>query len=523
MLTISRFHAAYHVPQGAADPDLLQGRLDKLVRERLPAIIQDELGHAPAGADAYYVVRRLHLSLWLDAMASEDGDVADRWGKLVAGALVRAILYANGDNVRRFEDGASFVATFLSDLMAGQAWTQWAYEEFRPLEGLSVGETASYLLAARPALLVRVAERLAAAGRLKRLIEAIGERDAKLLWDRGLGFGGLQAAQLPADLPAILAGAAALLSFEGVGPVAFACHRLAAYLQLSIARQRYEPDETLASVAGGLAHLHQLMASRAAPQVWRALAAGEIDSPAAIAGFLASLDAGAAPARDWLLTQLSAPGGAANVGLLASALQPSSNAGTEPVPGRGPQVQIVTSAFAGLALLLPSVRDLGIYERGGRDAVYQALLNAVGPDYATLAASDAGPSLLAGIDPGDADRAARAAVSWPEGRASVGGPVEGTGSGQDDRDAGYLPVTLDVLRLFAQRLRGFEASSPDYLARQFLRLPGHLEIGSESLVVTLHQAPLAMILQINGLTGGQGRVPWLDRRELTVNLPQGSP
>ena len=63
MLTIDRFRAAYHVPEGAPDREGLRVRLDRLVRDRLPAVIESELGRAPSDADAVYVIRRLHLSL----------------------------------------------------------------------------------------------------------------------------------------------------------------------------------------------------------------------------------------------------------------------------------------------------------------------------------------------------------------------------------------------------------------------------------------------------------------------------
>jgi hypothetical protein len=150
--------------------------------------------------------------------------------------------------------------------------------------------------------------------------------------------------------------------------------------------------------------------------------------------------------------------------------------------------------------------------------VYQVLLDALGSEYASLAANDAGPRLLAGIEPQDAERARNTAVAW---LAAVAG--QATATGLDAPDAGYLPVTLEVLRRFAGRLRGFEASSPEYLGRQFLRLPGYIELDEKSVTVTLHQAPLGLVLQMNGFSGGQGPFAWLGGRELTINLPQATP
>jgi hypothetical protein len=512
VLTIDRFHAAYHVPHGTPEPEVLRGRLDRMVRERLPGAIGSARGE-PEGDDVFYVIHRLHLNLWVDALSMEDGDVAERWGRLLAGGVARAILYG-GDNVRRYGGAADYLAAFLGDLVAGQAWTQWEYEQFRPLEDLAVGEAAVHLLSGRPALMLRVAERLQSNGQLDRLTAALGERDAELLWRDGLGFGSVAGRPLPENVEVILRGP--MPSVRLAGGAAFARVRLAAYLQLSIAGRHNEPDGSLAVIAHGLARLRQLMDARPAPHVWEALAGGEIESPAALAAFLGAVPARAAPARDWLIEQLSAPAGSAKVARLVQALRPGSGVEEAPVPDGRARAEVVASAFAGLALLVPAIREAGVFEHGGRDAVYQLLIDAAGPEYASLAADDLGLRLLAGIEPADAERARRKDLKWPE------IDREARGTTDDARSAGYLPVTLAVLGGFARRLRGFEASSPEYIDRQFLRLPGHFELGDEALNVTLHQAPLGMVLQMSGLTGTQGPVPWLDGRRLVVDLPSGS-
>jgi hypothetical protein len=56
-----------------------------------------------------------------------------------------------------------------------------------------------------------------------------------------------------------------------------------------------------------------------------------------------------------------------------------------------------------------------------------------------------------------------------------------------------------------------------------VRLPGRIEVDDGEVEVTLHQAPLGLVLQMNGLTGAQGRLPWLNGRALTIHLPQGAP
>ena len=69
---------------------------------------------------------------------------------------------------------------FLLDLMAGQAWSRWMYDEFRPLQDLSTGQVSAYVLAARPALLPPVAERLARQGRLDDWLRELGPEDTQI-------------------------------------------------------------------------------------------------------------------------------------------------------------------------------------------------------------------------------------------------------------------------------------------------------------------------------------------------------
>src|SRR5690606_25810755 len=123
-----------------------------------------------ADGEAVYRIRRLHLDLWVGA-EMRDGEVTDRWGRLLLQRTVDALLRGAPADVVRYDDDAHFVASFLADVLAGRAWSRWVYDEFAPLKDLPPGRIAALLLAARPALLVPVARRLDASRTLEPLLQ----------------------------------------------------------------------------------------------------------------------------------------------------------------------------------------------------------------------------------------------------------------------------------------------------------------------------------------------------------------
>jgi hypothetical protein len=117
----------------------------------------------------------------------------------------------------------------------------------------------------------------------------------------------------------------------------------------------------------------------------------------------------------------------------------------------------------------------------------------------------------------EAERAREADVTWPDCALWNTPDVNEA----DLQHLGALPCaafTLLALRRFAQGLRGFAESSPAYLAKQFINLPGHLEIDEERVVVHFSRAPLGIVLQMAGLDGDCGPIPWLGNRHLWNNL-----
>jgi hypothetical protein len=73
-----------------------------------------------------------------------------------------------------------------------------------------------------------------------------------------------------------------------------------------------------------------------------------------------------------------------------------------------------------------------------------------------------------------------------------------------------------VLRSFAWRLPGFSRSSLPYLHANFLNVPASFEVQPDRRVVLLGRPPLAVILNITGLSRGTYRLGWLDERPFAL-------
>lgn len=525
MLTIANFEANYFLPSGVPERASVRSRLDRIARQRLLEEIGERLAPSPSDADAVYRIRTLRIDLWLDALGMSDGEIAGRWSRALVEATLRTLLRASPGQMVRYDDHAHFVAAFLGDLMAGQAWSRWVYEEFAPLRGLPIGQVAANLLAPRPALLVDVAARLARDGLLEPLLRRLEPADVRMIWERGLGFGTLPGAIPRGDvLDQMLDALGDGVALEHGGSVdAARRNALRIYLHTVIARPGLAKQAAVGTVSRHLALLHRIWTARPSPWLWKALAAGEVASPAALAPVLGGLGAEMAPARDWLKAMLALPEGRAYLARLVPVVVPeagmagtaTSPEGERPAPARPRQI---ATNFAGLALLLPAIRDLGLHEYLSREGLVQVLLSAVGSRYRPLAWSDAAPGLLAGVPPQMLESAREAEVEWP-GVALWDAPEI---SEADARHLGTSPgavFALLVLRRFAQDLRGFEGSSPAYLAEQFINVPGYLLIDSEKIEAHLSRAPLGIVLQMVGKTGDRGPIPWLDGRRLWVYLP----
>lgn len=498
MLRIHNVRARYFLQPDAsgraASEWHTQRRLDRVVRERLPQTLAGRWARAAQDDGAVYRIRELHVSLWLDGDRHDDQAIAAIWAELLARAVAGALRGGPSANVMRYDDQAHFVAAFLADLLAGRAWSRWMYAEFRPLQGLPAGRIAALLLAPRPELLLPVARRLLARQQWEALLRRLEPADLDLIWDEGPGRA--ITPHLPAleALPPLPAG---LPLEQGEG--SFARNRLRLFVALSA---QGWPAPEAAAVGELMARLQRVWQRRPAPWFWAALARGEIHGSAAIAPLLEGLADGAALAG-WLAPLLPHESGRRYVARLVQALELAPD---RPVS----RPWQFATPYAGLALLLPVLRELALVEQVGPAGLYQILLQAAGPAALPPPWSDGAVAWMAGLSPREAEAARDAVVDWPEVAPEIAAEAAALS---------IQPAALLVLRRFAAGLRGFATSSPAYLAEQIFNQPGHLLVTEETIDVHLARSPLGIVLHMAGRTGEQGAIPWLGGRRLTITLP----
>ncbi|HVG43490.1 MAG TPA: hypothetical protein VM890_02130, partial [Longimicrobium sp.] len=148
-LAVERFRAEYLVPAGHPAPGILRARLDGAARTRLARSLGAALERAlPSDDEGICLIRRLHVDLEVEEEWDE-GRIARAWASRAAHALARLLAAGEGSpeagDLLRFPHRAAYLARFLADLAAGEAWGRWYYAAFdglRPLPASAALRTA---------------------------------------------------------------------------------------------------------------------------------------------------------------------------------------------------------------------------------------------------------------------------------------------------------------------------------------------------------------------------------------------
>jgi hypothetical protein len=107
-----------------------------------------------------------------------------------------------------------------------------------------------------------------------------------------------------------------------------------------------------------------------------------------------------------------------------------------------------------------------------------------------------------------ADEPEGAAVAF-EGEPMIGSPAW---------DRCFDAVSGRLMVHWARWLHGFSGSSIGYLLRQFIRRPGVVCDGNETIRVALQPRPLDMVLRIAGYFEPLARVEWAGERRIEIGL-----
>ena len=138
-LEIRRLRAQYLLPAEHPYPEKIKDRLDRIIRRDLVPSIATALGPWFSDADSsIWLIRELRFESTVN-IAWE----TDQLSRAMTSRLARAFdanLQGDSDdgNVRYFPNRAAYLSSFLTDLAAGSAWSQWYYESFHGLKMLPI-------------------------------------------------------------------------------------------------------------------------------------------------------------------------------------------------------------------------------------------------------------------------------------------------------------------------------------------------------------------------------------------------
>ena len=538
-LTIGRLENCASLPKRWTS---LSPVVDRVAKSVLGPALSRELSAASSARGVVCRMRTLRVKVCVPAKDLTDEILARRWAQAFSRALTNALDRTDSRvEIVRAESRAAWLAGYLTRRTSGDVPAGWAYDEFRHLSALGLGDVAASLVEQWPQDALEICALMDREGMLERLLQAIDEAHCVRLSgviDRAEPHG-----KQGWSVDDLVPFAARLLDRRARGPDAGALGTPARALTLFVRQCQPSSGETaryavgdilamlhtldrlcglrrittdgefqrvLAEILPSLPHLTIDVLRLTLAQIPSLGAAGRKDPLAETARRLATLidtlrtaipSSGASIALD--LTGHWIDSAAAAMFLLVPIVQGSR--WPEKLPAarvwhdHGPRA--MTYTLAGTALALARV-PLDALERVDRGLSLFAGWTGE-PDlgglrrFLTLTSSDARQELLDVLldanEPGDPARAA----SW---------------------DTTFGCLAAHLVREFARRLRGFRHSSHDFIVRSFLNLPGRVRVEPDHLRVVLFRNPLWVAAHLSGADTRIDRVAWIGDRSIDFEL-----
>ncbi len=509
-LGIGRLETRCTALAGPAAAARMGAALDRALARALPPALAREAEAVLDGLDGVVRIRRLALRLDLGERFAEGG-IAAGLAARIATALRTALARGGGD-VRIWPDHAAYLADYVLRRLGLASGPAWPFSELAKLDHLPAERAAAELIRARPAILLPLA----------RASVRLGAADAAVArWPEAacaeLALALLRPPLEPAErrdlLPALRALAQGLPAPAGAGAgVALAAATLSLALRsLAAARGPIAGRAVVVAAAAFLAarQLHRAGPRAAAPDD-RAVSppAAPDRHAAALAAALALVrqDKGCRAVLDELLAlEPDTP--------FSGAATAEAGRRQRREPGHKAAAALRTP-FAGLALLWPSALATGAVEALAPTALAQAAWQTLDAADWPAAAEDPALALLFPVDPRAIDLT-RPQPPPPADRLDRLDPAARAVAAAAPAERGWSALLLGDL---ASRLRGLRGASHGWLALQFLRRPGSVAVGRDTLTVRLDPVPLVVVLRMAGLAGPQQRLKLPGAPRLVLDL-----
>jgi hypothetical protein len=173
----------YLVPAGHPAPLRIRDRLDGILRRELPRTLARVFDSQFSDSDpSIWIIQQLDIEAAVNA-AGEPEHITRALATQLGRSLNTALQEGNQNNVRHFPNRAAYLASFLSDLAFGTAWSQWYYPSFAGLKMLPVSAALRTALGDDLAT-GRTALCLLAQGDLRKVVNSLTAQDARRVLER---------------------------------------------------------------------------------------------------------------------------------------------------------------------------------------------------------------------------------------------------------------------------------------------------------------------------------------------------
>lgn len=554
---IDQFNAQYNIVRTLENPVALQRRLDHVARHGLIDALETRLSEGTDRDEPVCFIESIKVDLTIDLAKVDDRQLAAIWADALQ-AGIRQTLGQQGSGVLIFRNRGEFLASFLDDLLRGQAWDCWYYQEFEPLRSLPLGTAIVSLLTTdgdtgRDALL-----ELTQRDGLDRLLAILTDAEVDAIAHSCL-LPPSPNVILPNTVTVWIQAVRSLFS-RGLALTGIPARDLTRlYLELLRHRPELSPDVNLARFIHNLLQLRQTLMVR--DDAYGGLHQGaqflQLLATDQWTGVLNQLDR--SPAKQLLMTLMREVSGAKVVELLQdlqiNAPQATSYFGVTAYGG----VFLLVSAIADLELdhflqHCPYPEPEGVSKTGL--LLWLIAIQCLGYQNAVQARGDRGLALFAGLSKApkftELQHYAetftpemhtafierfqihlREQLSRPEqfGLARVFSSTSNLSpdwfllcSESDsllpdaEWDAVLARVSGTVLQAFAAKLGAFAESSPTYLCQNFLESQAAIKLSQHQLIVRFLTCPLQMVLRMAGFDHNTWDVPWLENRQLSFQF-----
>src|SRR5437660_842672 len=133
-LEIGCVAAQYLVSAKHPSPQRVKDRLDTVIARELPRILARAFDSWFSDGDpSIWIIQQLNIEAAINVAGAPEHITRALTAQL-ARSLGAAFQDGNQNNVRHFPSRAAYLASFLSDLAFGTAWSQWYYESFGGLK-----------------------------------------------------------------------------------------------------------------------------------------------------------------------------------------------------------------------------------------------------------------------------------------------------------------------------------------------------------------------------------------------------